>query len=423
MSLIEDRWSRVFEAYQLQAKIDAEGHADISAEEIRQLHIQPRLITKMDFSHQVPRFMADQGINVVTLTRSKWRVGFYDTHFPIPAWSPPDEITQSFAIPDWLETLRSGAITGEGAVVSSAHVSGMLEDFVGEDVTPTLSGRFSSGVFDYKIRTKVGFENISVSNAQIELDGGFEGREAVYLIEAKKHMLNDFNLRQLYYPFRTWSAKVSKPVKCILLNYVNDAFDFYEIEFSVLTDYDSASIVRTKKYLLGAPLPTSADLEALAMGALITGDPSLFEGTLPQANTNEFLFDLLDFLSEEPQTVATIAERFNFVGRQADYYFNALRYFGLAIKDGPYRLLSDEGKRIAALPIRDQYLAVAKLMLQVGPVARGFLEFRATAVMPTTEQFMEWMIQHGFNRGIDGSTVRRRAGTLVSWVSWLANLN
>ena len=64
----------------------------------------------------------------------------------------------------------------------------LLHDFTGEDnLFPTISGRMSSSLFDFKINSSEDqkqFE-VKVNNSQIEIDGGYEGNDSLILIEAK----------------------------------------------------------------------------------------------------------------------------------------------------------------------------------------------------------------------------------------------
>lgn len=75
--------------------------------------------------------------------------------------------------------------------------------FVGEETKHTVSGRMGSGQFEYEVENAEGYrKHVKVKGAQIEIDGGYEGNTKFALIEAKKETANDFNIRQLFYPYR-----------------------------------------------------------------------------------------------------------------------------------------------------------------------------------------------------------------------------
>ena len=50
-------------------------------------------------------------------------------------------------------------------------------------------------------------KNIIVDSAQIEIDAAYEGEEFLSIFEAKMNISDDFIIRQLYYPYRTWINK------------------------------------------------------------------------------------------------------------------------------------------------------------------------------------------------------------------------
>ena len=48
------------------------------------------------------------------------------------------------------------------------------------------------------------------------------------LIEAKSSLSTDFLVRQLYYPFRLWTNKITKPIRPVFLLYSNGTYYFFE---------------------------------------------------------------------------------------------------------------------------------------------------------------------------------------------------
>ncbi|WP_278522967.1 DUF6997 domain-containing protein [Clostridium cochlearium] len=91
---------------------------------------------------------------------------------------------------------------------------------------------------------------LKVMNSQVEIDGGFEGKYALALLEAKNSISEDFLIRQLYYPFRLWNKKVSKEVKPIFMTYSNDVFSFYEYKFTNEFEYNSLRLLKQKNYII-----------------------------------------------------------------------------------------------------------------------------------------------------------------------------
>ncbi|WP_434325735.1 DUF6997 domain-containing protein [Mycoplasma leachii] len=68
---------------------------------------------------------------------------------------------------------------------------------------------------------------IEVNNSQCEIDAGLENKKSLVILEAKLSSDPDFNIRQLYYPFRLWSNKVEKPIRLVFINYFNQIFRLF----------------------------------------------------------------------------------------------------------------------------------------------------------------------------------------------------
>lgn len=134
------------------------------------------------------------------------------------------------------------------------YISGIIEDFTQDKLLlPTVNGRMSSQAFDFNIcrnPPKYDFLNISVEKSQIEIDAGFEGLNSLNLIEAKNTISSDFIIRQLYYPYRLWESKISKPVRPMFLTYTNGIFHMREYVFDDLMNYNSIRLINQKKSLV-----------------------------------------------------------------------------------------------------------------------------------------------------------------------------
>ena len=96
----------------------------------------------------------------------------------------------------------------------------------------------SSGGFGFNIETDTGTKYVAVSNSQIEIDAAYEGIDYLSLFEAKRDLSDDFLVRQLYYPFRVWSSRVTKPVKPVFLIFSNGMFNLYQYQFHDPQNYN-----------------------------------------------------------------------------------------------------------------------------------------------------------------------------------------
>ena len=189
MSKSDLAWAQLFEKFKILEKTSDHGFYDITSSEFKSLHFEPRLLTKVDHSHQVPLVMKENELSILTLSNSTWRIGPFEIFEKLPSWTVPDETVTHKSLPRWLQSLTKDGITGEGALVNAADASGMLSDFCGESLVATITGKGRSGSFDFRVDNKrSGTTSIEVRGAQIEVDAGFEGPDALYLFEAKKHL-------------------------------------------------------------------------------------------------------------------------------------------------------------------------------------------------------------------------------------------
>src|SRR5690625_7522609 len=102
--------------------------------------------------------------------------------------------------------------------------------------------------------------DFQVSKAQMEIDAGLESADVLGLIEAKIHRSDDFNLRQLYFPFRRFSQSLSKPVAPVYQVYSNGIFHLYRFDFDDILRPESIRLVKSARYTL---TPTSITLDVI----------------------------------------------------------------------------------------------------------------------------------------------------------------
>jgi hypothetical protein len=93
----------------------------------------------------------------------------------------------------------------ETSLIDNLRYSGIFErpEILGEPIThgPLLNGRHRTDTF----KMKLGNEVIQVQGVQYEVDACFETENQILILEGKSNTreIGDFNIRQLYYPYRT----------------------------------------------------------------------------------------------------------------------------------------------------------------------------------------------------------------------------
>src|SRR5262249_26054261 len=253
MSENSDAWQRVFDALNLSAQLRERGICLLRAEALK-LHgrREPRLMAKIDSLQERPPVFADHQVNLFPLKNGEYAL-FKDPenktyfklngrldHLPIQSYSAP-------GLPGRFDTFPEAKSFSESQAIDYAFIASLLRTFFGDPTAHlTLRGRLFSDRFSF--RPPAQLQPIDVHRVQIEVDAGYEGAEKIFLIEAKIGKRDDFNIRQLWYPFLNWSVKSRKEIVPILLNYTNG--QYFLTEFAFAEQFGELSIVRSECFTI-----------------------------------------------------------------------------------------------------------------------------------------------------------------------------
>jgi hypothetical protein len=86
------------------------------------------------------------------------------------------------------------------------------------------------------------------ANIQNFLDTNSMENANVIFTNPPYKIAEDFLIHQLYYPYRTWREKITKPIKTIFFVYSNGIYRLYEYEFENPQNYNSLKLVKQKNY-------------------------------------------------------------------------------------------------------------------------------------------------------------------------------
>lgn len=424
MSVNDAAWEELFKRLGIAEALKQDGLYRISADEIRKLR-EPRLMTKFDHAVNLPRIFADKGLAILPVSRGEYVISSFRAYETIPR----DSICGSTRVvrpPAHLQSLSSRYVTSEAVALHYAGACGIWKDFLAdEDMTPTVSGRMGSGEFKCVVSTARGNRSLAVRNAQLEIDAACEGRNCLALIEAKMDLSEDFHIRQLYYPFRLWRERVSKPVRNVFFNYSDGTFLLYEYVFDDPMCYNSLRLHQMKRYVAATDI-TMRDLETLALAAACAPEPN---EPFPQADNFARVVNLLELLDEHPMTAEEISSAYSFTPRQAGYYSAAGRYLGVVEhlrEQGCVRhALSERGRRIMGLPLRERKLALTAEILKhtvFRETLRAAFASGPTAELPPRGEIVDVMRRVAPGGMEGGSTFIRRASTVRGWIRWILEL-
>lgn len=417
-------WESLFETHCILDEIQKNGIYKISAKVINKKR-EARLMTKFDHHIQLPSIFKQNNLTIQPDSRGSYIIGKFKSYENLPKDIFSD--IREIPFPSHIETINPTNIYSESCAILCAYNSGIIDDILGEETKLTILGRMSTGKFSYSINScqdESRYE-ISVDNSQCEIDSGFEGVNVLAIIEAKNQTVDDFLIRQLYYPYRLWRGKTRKQIVPIFLFYSNDVFSFFIYRFTEDADYNSIEFVEQKKYQLGSNDIELEDITTILDKAKtnkeVDGIP------FPQADSFVRIVDLLmqiyntdNLLSQEDITL-----NYAFDIRQSQYYTNAAIYLDLVQKkidreQGVVYSLTGIGIKIVERTFKKRNLALVQCILEKKIFNQSLRLYLQKGSKPTLSEVIE--IMEKAQIALSLKTISRRAQTVLSWVDWIMGL-
>lgn len=420
MRINDIAWEQIFEKYDILKKVDQEGKFIISANQIRAFR-EPRLMTKFDHSVNLPDIFSKNLLSILPVSRGDYEISSFKAYHNFEKFEGD---VQRVSLPNYLQSMSPQYLVSETIALNYANACGILNDFLEDDeIVPTVNGRMGTGKFDFKIQTLRGVSSVKVNNAQIEIDAAYEGIRNVSIFEAKKDLAEDFLVRQLYYPYRVWKDRLTKPLKVIFLVFSNGTFYLSQYKFEDVQNYNSLVLVKQKRYTISQEIVLS-DIEDVVNTTILEDEP---EVAFPQANNMPRIINLMELLSEKEMTKQDITNQYAFDERQTNYYTDACRYLGLVKKiriaeDKIKFSLSDLGKRLMKLNYKERQLAIVKQIVKhkiFNQILRLHLQY---GEMPGKNEVIQLFKASNPYRVESDSTFERRASTITKWIEWILGL-
>ena len=97
-------WEKIFQRYEIVGRVNAEGFADISTDQIREWR-EPRLMAKIDHKDNLPALFKEHGLSILTTSTNSYRIGPFKTFQALPPWLLPGSEVETLKFPSNLETL------------------------------------------------------------------------------------------------------------------------------------------------------------------------------------------------------------------------------------------------------------------------------------------------------------------------------
>ena len=420
-------WRKILnDTPQLLVSTSSGNTCQIVAQTIKQYR-EPRLMTKHDTQESVPEPLKKEKLGVLSVSRSRYEIGqleLFHTFESIERIRPERIQLKHY------ETLPVDAIASESNAINALTLSGALDSFL--DTPPndeTFNGRMSTGQFEFDINNpaaRTGKSHISVDRAQLEIDAGFENDDSIIIMEAKNVIHDNFNVHQLYYPYRRYFGKVKKPIRLVFSQYTDFTYNLYEYRFEDPNNYSSIQLVRNGVYTFSDQQITADDLAHLRETTPVRTDDNQECTEIPfiQADRFDRIISLMERLNGlEPGCGMTTSEIAQFMGttdRQAGYYPAAGEYLGVFTRGRNYAELSKIGRQIMACNYYDRQRRLAELMFQHATLNEAYRAMISNGRIPSQVEIVSIMLSHNVCNG--KSTVERRAQSVIGWMKWLQSL-
>ena len=249
-------WDAIFECYKIDQHNFEAAPFPISATEIRTAcqHFtrtsdkEVRILCKQDTRDDRPRAFRERGLFILPVKNGHYVIVKGEGYVDIPPiLSPLQEYQSDF--PFELETTRAG--NSEMQHLDRAYALSLIRHFTADDsLVLTIRGRKYTPKFGFM----VGKFKVVAEGVQTEVDGGYEGAKQVVLIEAKGGNASNTIIRQLYYPFRQWQRRTSKPVSTLFFQRTDAGeYHLWHFGFEDQQDYNSIYLLRSARYQIILP--------------------------------------------------------------------------------------------------------------------------------------------------------------------------
>ena len=244
-------WQAIFDRYEIADHDFDTAPLPISADQIKRAcqHFtktgekEARILCKQDTRESRPQVFRDRGLFILPVKNGEYIIVKGEGYIDVPNITSPLQDYQS-AFPFELET--SGVGDSEMQHLDRAYALSLIRHFIGDDsLVLTIRGRKYTPQFDFLVN---GF-SIRVQSVQTEVDGGYEGREQVVLVEAKSGNASNTIIRQLYYPFRQWQNHTTKPVSTLFFQRADDdEYRMWHFVFDDPNDYNNIRLLKSARY-------------------------------------------------------------------------------------------------------------------------------------------------------------------------------
>jgi hypothetical protein len=399
-------WEQIFTTKQFDLTQDLHF---ITADEIKAItHAEPRIMAKMDSSRDLPDVFRRNGYFLLPVKNGRYAIvrgqGFHRLEDKAPA---ADDYTSRIKF----HLTTAGRGSGEMQYLDYSFNSGALENLLGiAPLYQSIRGREFSREFKFRVNKS----DIDVTSVQLEVDSGLEGENAIVLIEAKINTPEDFIIRQLFYPYSHFRMmSFQKTIIPMFFTYepASKVYNFWIYEFTDPSDYNSIRLKSARSLHIVTE-------HEIALSDIKPKGIVPYKDLIPQANDLNKVIELAFKVTEGFNDYRNIAHYFKFDDRQSSYYREAAEAIGLVTSENGKYKLTEIGQQFVRLPAERRNLFVAELLSDFTLVRECLDILKGRGNLNKAD--LEVLIAR--HSKLSGSTIPRRAGSLASWLRWMAGV-
>jgi hypothetical protein len=410
------QWTRRVEIWSdIIRKLNIDMHMpvnNVTARQIKQISNQePRLMAKIDTLEGLPKIFSDYNSFLLPISRKEYVIVKGNGYHRL------EPVTDKLIIYTTQIPFPESALDVESEVVflEYANSSGLLHKLSGEDnLVRAFYGRTVTPKFTFDVNTS----RIEVNKAQIEVDALYESSKQILLFEAKIGRVaipSSFSIRQIYYPYRTFCVKSKKPIRNFIF-YFNPKlriYLFWEYEFDPYDSFESIRLIQCKQYQIVVS-------RSLSVKGYQNIKPISGKAKIPQADDVNKIIQFPLRVFDGYDTAKRMVDAFGFVNRQSSYYRHASEILGLVTADKNNRFkLTDKGEEYLKLSAEKKSNFICRLLLEFPIINEIFIQISSDTNKVISKQDIIESLKRESN--LTGSTLGRRAQTIVSWFKWIRN--
>jgi hypothetical protein len=379
----------------------------ITADEIKAItRAEPRILAKMDSSAAVPPVFKRNGYFLLPVKNGEYAIVRGEGFHRLEATMAPIDHTSRIKF----HLTTAGRGSSEMQYLDYSFNAGALEAAVGiSPLYQSIRGREYSRQFKFFVNKT----SLNVSSIQLEVDSGLEGEDTIVLLEAKMGTPEDFIIRQLFYPYNHFRlVSPNKRIVPVFFTYApaSKIYNFWVYEFNDPENYNSIRLKDRKAI-------TIRTAEEISLADIKPTGIVKYKQLIPQANDLNKVIELVFKVSEGLNEYKSIAEYFGFDERQSSYYREAAEALGLVTRDAGRYHLTETAQHLITASAEKRNLFIVRLVSEFDLVKFSLDLLQGNGRLSRAD--IEKVIAD--NSRLSGSTVPRRAGSLVAWLKWIGD--